>query len=95
MKATLMLKQKLILSQTTFAEMVIWQLPAPLQGSKHDYKYRLAYVVNKQCLLRYDNEAGKGNHFHLNGQEKGYYFISPEQLLNDFFAQIKQLENAI
>ena len=92
MKAQLLLKQRLILSETSFAEMVIWQLPAPLAGSKHHFKYRLAYVVNNTCAVRYDNEAGKGNHVHINAHEIKYNFVSSEQLIDDFFAQIKQLE---
>jgi len=93
MKAQLLLKRKLILSEATFAELVIWQLPIPLDGSVHHYKYRLAYVVNGVCVLRYDNEAGKGNHLHINGQELSYCFVSYEQLLKDFFAHIKLMEN--
>ena len=92
MKAQLLLKQRLVLSETSFAEIVIWQLPAPLEGSVHDFKYRLAYVVNNACVIRYDNEAGKGNHVHINAQEVEYHFVSTEQLIDDFFAQIKQLE---
>ena len=92
MKAQLLLKQRLILSETSFAEMLIWQLPAPLAGSAHHFKYRLAYVVNNACVIRYYNEAGKGNHVHINAQEVEYNFVSTEQLINNFFAQIKQLE---
>ena len=92
MKAQLLLKQRLILSETSFAEMVIWQLSAPLAGSAHHFKYRLAYVVNNACVIRYDNEAGKGNHVRINAQEVEYNFVSTEQLIDDFFAQIKQLE---
>ena len=92
MKAQLLLKQRLILSEASFAEMVIWQLLAPLVGSAHHFKYRLAYVVNNACVIRYDNEAGKGNHVHINAQEVEYNFVSTEQLIDDFFAQIKQLE---
>lgn len=93
MKAQLLLKQRLVLSESTFAEIVIWQLPAPLEGSVHDYKYRLAYVVNGDCVLRYDNEVGKGNHLHINEQEIVYNFVSTEQLIDDFFAQIKRMES--
>jgi hypothetical protein len=93
MKAQLLLKQRLVLSESTFAEIVIWQLPAPLDGSTHDYKYRLAYVVNGDCVLRYDNEFGKGNHLHINEQEIVYNFVSTEQLIDDFFAQIKRMES--
>ena len=93
MKAQLLLKQRLILSEFAFAEIIIWQLQTPLDGSTHSYKYRLAYVVNKQCVLRCDNEAGKGNHVHINQQEINYDFVSTEQLIDDFFAQIKRMEN--
>ena len=95
MKAQLLLKQRFVMSETAFAEIVIWQLPAPLDGSEHDFKYRLAYVVNNQCVLRYDNEAGKGNHVHINQQEISYNFVSTEQLVDDFFAQIKRMENPL
>ncbi len=94
MKARLLLKRRVVLSESSFAEIVIWQLQASLVGSNHDYKYRLAYVVNDVCVLRYDNEAGKGNHLHINEQEIAYHFISPDQLLKDFFAQIKHMENS-
>ena len=93
MKAQLLLKQKFVMSEIAFAEIVIWQLPAPLDGSTHDFKYRLAYVINNQCVLHYDNEAGKGNHAHINGQEVSYNFVSTEQLVDDFFAQIKRMES--
>ena len=93
MEAQLLLKQRFVMSEIAFAEIVIWQLPAPLDGSAHNFKYRLAYVVNNQCVLRYDNEAGKGNHAHTNGQEISYNFVSTEQLVDDFFAQIKRMES--
>ena len=93
MKAQLLLKQRLILSEFAFAEIIIWELQASLDGSTHNYKYRLAYVVNNHCVLRYDNEAGKGNHVHMNEQEFSYDFVSTEQLIDDFFAQIKGMEN--
>jgi hypothetical protein len=36
-----------------------------VRGSRHQYKYRLVLVVNDDCVLRYDNEAGKGDHKHV------------------------------
>ena len=88
MKAQLLLKQRLILSETSFVEIVIWQLPAPLVGSAHHFKYRLAYVVNNACVIGYDNEAGKGNHVHINAQEVEYNFVSTEQLIEDFLRKL-------
>lgn len=92
MKAELLLKRRFVLSESAFAEIVIWRLPTPLKGSTHDFKYRLAYVTNGKCIVRYDNESGKGNHIHVDDLEQEYEFTTPEQLLKDFFAHIKRFE---
>ncbi|MCG5072158.1 toxin-antitoxin system TumE family protein [Paraburkholderia tagetis] len=47
----------------------------------HPYKYNLAYIVRGVCVLRYDNERGKGDHKHLGAAEMAYAFTTPEQLL--------------
>lgn len=84
MRARLLVNQRVILSDHEFAEFVVWALPAPLRGSAHELKYRLAFVVNGKCVLRYDNEAGKGDHRHAAGQQRAYRFESIERLLADF-----------
>jgi hypothetical protein len=45
-----------------FAELVLWSVPEPVTGSTHEFKYRLAYVVDGVCVVRYDNEVRKGDH---------------------------------
>jgi len=40
--------------------------------------------VNGTCVVRYDNETGKGDHRHFNTQERPYEFDSPEKLVADF-----------
>ena len=62
-------------------------------GSRHSFKYRLAYVINEVCVLRYDNEAGKGDHRHWNGEEGEYEFSDPEQLLADFQSDIERWDD--
>ena len=52
------------------------------------FKYALAYVVQGACVLRFDNEAGKGDHLHLGDTEKPYRFTTPEQLLADFWKEV-------
>jgi Family of unknown function (DUF6516) len=84
MKATELYRQRIVYSENRFAELLLWRLPKPLAASKHRFKYRLAYVVNEICVLRYDNEAGKGDHRHWGGKERNYDFSGPEQLLADF-----------
>lgn len=39
-------------------------------------------------MLRYDNEAGKGDHRHVGTQEMPYGFVSVDQLLDDFLADV-------
>jgi hypothetical protein len=90
MKAKLLVHTRVIYAQTAFAELVLWQLHAPLPGSSHSYKYRLAYVVRGECVLRYDNEAGKGDHRHRGGRESRYVFTTPEKLIADFQYDIER-----
>jgi len=84
MKAVELVRSRIAYTETAFAELVLWRLPKPLEGSSHRFKYRLAYVVRGECVLRYDNEAGKGDHRHVGGRERAYVFTTPEQLLADF-----------
>ncbi|MFP4388305.1 MAG: DUF6516 family protein [Desulfococcaceae bacterium] len=74
MGSTLLLEERRLLSENAFVEMVVWRLGKPLLKSSHPYKYRLALVVDGKCLLRYDNEAGKGDHKHIGGVEFPYVF---------------------
>lgn len=91
MKATELLRRRLPYSKVAFAELVLWQLPIPVPGSAHAYKYRLAYVVNAVCVLRYDNESGKGDHRHFRGEELPYAFESVDELLSAFQRDIERI----
>lgn len=84
MKAVQLVSTRIVYSETAFAELVLWRLPKPLEGSTHGFKYRLAYVVRGECVLRYDNETGKGDHRHCEGIESAYGFGTPDRLLADF-----------
>ena len=88
MKAELLLWERHDLGNDAFAELRIWRVPVPVRGSTHEYKYSLAYIVSSACVLRYDNEAGKGDHKHVGPMEKSYSFIDPEQLLTDFWFDV-------
>jgi hypothetical protein len=87
-KAKPLLHERRVLAEDAFVELVVWQVPSPVLGSAHSFKYRLAFIVNGMCMLRYDNEAGKGDHKHLGGQEVPYAFITPAQLLADFWNDV-------
>ena len=93
MKATLILKTRIIYSPNAFAELVIWTLPTAPTNSIHVYKYRLAYVVDGQCVIRYDNEVGKGDHRHHGPTETPYRYRSIKHLIADFEADIERWNN--
>lgn len=89
MKATLLYEDIKDVESGGFVEMVVWSIPIPVRGSAHGYKYRFAYVVNGVCVLRYDNEAGKGDHKHVGEREIPYDFATVPQLLADFMNDVK------
>lgn len=76
--------------------MVLWQLPAASSDRPHGLKYRLYYgLKDGTCLVRYDNERGKGAHRHYRGRETAYSFSSAEQLVADFLSDIAQLRKEL
>lgn len=84
MRAVQLVRIRIVHSAAAFAEMTLWKLAVPIAGSTHACKYRLAYVVNGICVVRYDNEAGKGDHRHVGKEERRYRFTTPERLITDF-----------
>lgn len=65
-------------------EMVIWQLPDISVERPHRLKYRFFCGNADACLIRYDNETGKGDHRHYGDREEAYDFQSIERLVEDF-----------
>lgn len=88
MKAEPLLHERLVLAEEAFVELVVWRVPSPVPGSTHGFKYRLALVVNGACVLRYDNEAGEGDHKHFEGGQTPYALTTPAQLLADFWNDV-------
>lgn len=84
------MRDRIEFANDAVAHVTIWQVPQPLPGSQHPYKYRLAYVVNDECVLRYDNESGKGDHRHVGRSEAVYCFTGIRRLLEDFRNDIER-----
>jgi hypothetical protein len=88
-KATLVLHEKVVLADESIIELVVWRLPSPAADRPHGIKYRLYYGRGGVCLVRYDNEAGKGDHRHFEGRETRYEFSSIAQLRRDFEVDVR------
>ena len=88
MRSTPLLDERLSLEEEAFVELVVWQLDRPLEGCEHRFKYRLAYVIRGNCVVRYDNEAGKGDHRHVGKRERPYDSHRFGKLQADFWADV-------
>lgn len=69
--------------------MKIWLVPTPVPPSDHDFKYSLYYGQQGERIVSYDNERGKGDHKHILNKETAYEFVSVQQLISDFKADVK------
>jgi hypothetical protein len=92
MGARLLARVKEVRDDGSIVEIVIWELPEPLQPSSHRYKYRLYFGAGGVSRVRYDNERGKGDHRHVDAHEFAYEFSSVEQLLLDFQSDVERWE---
>lgn len=87
-RAELLQRNRFDFDDGTFVEMVIWRVPRPVDGSSHDYKYRLFFGRPGERLVGYDNERSKGDHRHVEGREEPYRFQDVESLVRDFLADV-------
>jgi hypothetical protein len=92
MKAVLIYRKTDIRSDGIKLEMVIWQLPAPTPDRPHGLKYRLWAGRDGKTLVRYDNEAGKGDHKHVGRVEKPYAWRGMGALVEDFLNDVEALK---
>lgn len=88
-KATLIRRMRSVVRDSVFVEILIWHVPVAVRSSLHEFKYSLALVSNGACVLRYDNEAGKGDHRHFGATEGPYPFTGIDPLLADFLADVE------
>ncbi|MBW1699380.1 MAG: hypothetical protein JRH18_19260 [Deltaproteobacteria bacterium] len=95
MHVRLIYREKFIYSDRAIREMVLWQLPEKTTENPHGLKYRLYYgLADGTCVVRYDNETGKGDHRHRGDQEEQYRFKDVETLVADFLEDIEKARRA-
>ncbi|WP_082510825.1 MULTISPECIES: DUF6516 family protein [unclassified Rhizobium] len=88
-KATLVRRLRSFVRSDVFVEIVIWRVPTSVRGSIHAFKYSLALIANGVCVLRYENEAGKGDRRHFGSTEAAYAFTGTDALTADFLSDVK------
>jgi hypothetical protein len=78
------------LSDGSFIERTVDTIK-PDEWRPHGYRYRLVWIQNEECRVLFDNHHGKTDHMHIDGHEKPYQFMNLDQLLGDFYSEIKKL----
>jgi len=93
MKAELIVRERYTHKASGFVEIVIWRVPQPVPPCTHYFKYRLVYIVDDQRVVGFDNERGKGDHYHFGGDEYAYFFRDIATLIADFDATVDRWNN--
>ena len=91
----MLFRQRVDYDDGAIVEMVIWRVPLPVPPSTHGLKYSLFYCRPGVRMVGYDNERGKGDHRHLQGTETAYRFTTVEQLMADFWSDVRALRGGI
>lgn len=91
MKAERVIRERIVFGDGAILEMKVWRVPVQVPGSRHMLKYSLFYGRPGERLIGYDNERGKGDHRHYGEREEAYTFVSIEQMLLDFQADVERL----
>lgn len=93
MKAVRIFYDKAVLPDGSIVEMTIWQLPRASVERAHGLKYSLFYGRDGKRIVGYDNEHGKSDHRHVHEVEYRYKFVSVEQLVADFLADVERVKS--
>jgi hypothetical protein len=89
-QAVLLQNRRLDLANGMIVQIRIWELPQQTDERPHGLKYSLFYGRKGECIIGYDNEAGKGDRRHYRDREEPYAFVTMEQLVSDFWSDVRK-----
>jgi len=90
MRATLPFYERRMEADGAIIEMKIWRVPEAVPPSTHELKYSLFYGYPGRRVIGFDNERGKGDHRHIEGEgEQPYTFTTVEALVADFLHAVR------
>jgi hypothetical protein len=88
--ATPIIRTRFVFDDGAIVQIRVWQVPSPVRGSGHSFKYSLFYGRPGERFVGYDNEAGKGDHRHYGDREEAYDFRGIRELIADFRADVRK-----
>jgi hypothetical protein len=90
MNAVLIMHQKVTDERGHTIEIKVWQLSEPKDDKPHGYRYSLAYIIDGERVVGYDNGEGKGDHRHYRGKQEPYNFETIDKLFADFLQDVRR-----
>jgi len=94
MRARLLIHERLYFDDGHLIEIKVWRVAGLVQPTTHGLEYSLFYGREGLRIVGYDNERGQGDHRHYRNRETAYRFVSIEQLLADFRADVEEARGA-
>ena len=73
-------------------EIKVWKIGKSID-KPHGFKYSLAFIRAGKRIIGYDNAERKGDHRHHKGKEHQYPFSGIDELLEDFFSDVRRFRN--
>ena len=74
------------------AEIRIWKV-GKTTDKPHGFKYSLALIRDGKRVIGYDNAEYKGDHKHYKGREHQYHFKGIDELIEDFFNDVRRFRD--
>lgn len=87
MKAILFFHNKTNDANGAITEIKIWRV-SETHITPYGFKYSLVYIEYGVRIVGYDNERGKGDHRHFDGEEAPYLFTDVDTLIEDFKSDV-------
>ena len=86
-KATLIRHSRLRFADGGLIEVKLWSV-SPSPDKPHGFKYSLVYIERRKRIIGYDNGERRGDHRHYEGEEESYEFMTVDDLIADFMADV-------
>lgn len=92
MKAEPLLIRKRVYPNGDIVEIKAW-IVGRSKDKPHGFKYSLVFIRDGKRVVGYDNAEGKGDHRHYKGREYQYTFRGIDELMRDFFEDIRRYKD--
>ena len=92
MKAEPLLIRKRVYPNGDIVEIKAW-IVGKSKDKPHGFKYSLVFIRDGKRVIGYDNAEGKGDHRHYKGREHRYAFRGIDELIRDFFEDIRRYKD--